>query len=474
MTIYKPTSLKHYLFGITVILVLLLTAVQLTVFHYVENQIQDEIEQRSRALSDVAVSVLNKQVVSRAVVENDDFPTSTPNSAVRLIVESRPGYEVDLGDGYILQGGEDTKVIRVLPENITQEKVLMKTNSDTEVPHVALTRVGDSFRVALADKPNQLISQHIVQFDQHNSVVADYFDWIILATLLLMSLLLVYFYWLAGKVSMPLRLLGAGFQQLEKGELGAQITESGVDEVRYTLGQFNQMSQRLEELNKQEREWQQQQQLVEIHEVSKGLAHTLRNPLNTIGLAVEQIAQDGVNSEKREQLAKSIRQKINNLDKTIKMMLRLNSHDLKRDTHIGLAAVITDLMMEFSSDRGPNIIFQNDDPDAQIKASESEIRAIIHSILSNAVEASEPDQTITLTLREEENRVSIQVADNGVGIEGKDIDELFKPHTSHKAEGAGMGLFLAQRISRAYYKGDIQLQPNEPNGCLAIITLHKE
>ncbi|WP_338290292.1 HAMP domain-containing sensor histidine kinase [Planctobacterium marinum] len=473
MTLYRPTSLKHYLFGITVLFVALLTAVQLTLFDYVKNQIQDEIAQRSRALSDVAVKVLNRQVTTSTTV-SDERLTKANTQSIRLVVESRPGYEVDLGDGYTFKGGKDTKIIHVLPTEEPVQQVRLDAPAAVQQPPMALTRVGDSFRIAFADDPDRLVSQHIVQFDQHHSMVSDYFDGIIITTLILMCLLLVYFYWLAGKISIPLILLGSGFKRLEEGEFGAQIVESGVDEVKYTLQQFNHMSQKLAQLNKQEREWQQQQQLVEIHEVSKGLAHTLRNPLNTIGLAVEQIAQEGVSAETRMSLAKHIRQKISHLDKTIKTMLRLNSHDLKRDNDVDVNSIISDLIMEFASDNAPEIVFERPATKVKLKGAVSEVRAVIHSILSNAMEASKPEQQVVIKVQEQQNTIQIEVVDQGEGLDNKDIEALFRPHTSDKPEGAGMGLFLAQRISYTYYDGAIRLSPNHPNGCVATITLAKE
>lgn len=469
----KLTSLKHYLFGITVLFIVLLTLIQIALFNFAETRIQDEIEQRSRTLSDVAMKVVNKQIyreniqlVSRAETMIQD-QGSVNSQSVRILVESRPGYEVSLGDGYTFRTGENTKLLRILP-NEQPSNITMH-----EVPHVALSRIGDSFRVSLTDQPDTLISQHIVQFDQQSSVVERYFNWIIVATLGLMGSLLVYFYWLSGRISSPLQQLGKGFSQLEEGKYGVQIPETGIEEVRYTMQQFNHMSQRLEYLKQQELQWQQQQQLLEIHEVSKGLAHTLRNPLNTIGLAVEHISQEGVSVAERQSLAQSIRQKITRLDTTIKTMLRLNSHDLKRDSQVDIDSVIQDVMLELSSNTGPQIKYQNHSHHLCLKGAESEIRAVIHSIISNALEASHTGQPVVVGVKSISEWIEITVCDNGVGIEGKDIEELFKPHTSDKAEGAGMGLFLARRICRAHYDGNISLEENPPQGCKVTIRLKR-
>ena len=62
------------------------------------------------------------------------------------------------------------------------------------------------------------------------------------------------------------------------------------------------------------------------------------------------------------------------------------------------------------------------------------------------------------------------------------IAQLFQPHISSKAEGAGMGLYLCRRLLQRYYHGDITINnlsgnhPTEPandnavGGCMAKIT----
>lgn len=57
--------------------------------------------------------------------------------------------------------------------------------------------------------------------------------------------------------------------------------------MQRTMQQFNQMSLNLQKLKQMEQQLSQQQQLLELNEVTRGMAHTLRNPLNAIGLATE-------------------------------------------------------------------------------------------------------------------------------------------------------------------------------------------
>jgi signal transduction histidine kinase len=49
---------------------------------------------------------------------------------------------------------------------------------------------------------------------------------------------------------------------------------------------------------------------------------------------------------------------------------------------------------------------------------------------------------------------------------------LFEPHVSSKPTGAGMGLYLSQRLARQRYGGGIELQPRQPQGTCAVLQLN--
>ena len=106
-----------------------------------------------------------------------------------------------------------------------------------------------------------------------------------------------------------------------------------------------------------------------------------------------------------------------------------------------------------------------------IEGAEVEIRAMIHTLVVNAVEASSEEQTISLFISETNKKVQIQVLDQGQGLDPQIKQQLFKPHITNKPEGAGMGLYIAKRISQLHYQGDIQLTDNSPQGCITTLTL---
>ena len=255
------------------------------------------------------------------------------------------------------------------------------------------------------DQPKS-VHQQIVSFNQQDSALSNYFNWLTSGTIALFAVGVMFAYWLARHISRPLKSLSDGFNRLEDGELGTQVSPQGIREVRVTLDKFNHMSERLAHLNQLEKQFQQQQQLAELGEVSRGLAHTLRNPINTIGLAVEQMSLDTTSDEQRNVLSHQIRQKINHLDGTIKALLSLTASGVNRDQNIDINTVIEDIIMELSmSGNATPVHFSPREP-LMIKGAHSEIRAMLHSLLTNAVEASTADSPVNVSITAEQQPLS--------------------------------------------------------------------
>jgi signal transduction histidine kinase len=70
----------------------------------------------------------------------------------------------------------------------------------------------------------------------------------------------------------------------------------------------------------------------------------------------------------------------------------------------------------------------------------------------------------------------LEVRDHGIGLQPEDVPRLFERHFRgararvHRADGAGLGLPLAQTLVKAH-GGQLQLQPHPEGGTVARLTL---
>lgn len=458
-------SLQRYLFILIALFVVLLAGLQLFMISYVQEQMASEVESKSRTLSEQAVDLLVKTLP----LQPDEPIVWENNSSVEINIIKTPAEVVDLGDGYQFVTGDQSQTVTVQRVSAAHTG-MVRQQLRRRLDQMEFGTFSNNYAFSVGFNNDDEIHQQVVQFNEQGSAVDQYLDYLIWLTIGICSAGLLFAYWLANHISRPLADLSSGFLDLERGELGKQIEASGVQEVKATLERFNHMSSRLEKLNQMEKRFQQQHQLAELGDISRGLAHTLRNPINTIGLAIEQISQPDLTEHQRIDLAHQARQKINHIDNTIKALLSLTATGVDRNQSVRLNTVIQDIIMELSMAGSPPIIY-TPSQDIQLIGSDIEIRSMLHTLLVNACDASGANDQVSVFAERTAQNVVVRVIDQGPGLSKTIQENLFKPHVSSKSEGAGMGLYITKRIAQSHYQGDVTLQNTPAGGCMATLTL---
>lgn len=263
----------------------------------------------------------------------------------------------------------------------------------------------------------------------------------------------------AHRVSSPLRELSRAAGEVGKGDFGVQVPSSGDSEVRQTLTAFNSMSLRLSQLDEEAKRLREGQHLSELGEVARGLAHSLRNPLHVLGLTVEGMA---VGTDPA--LVSTARAHIERIDRTLRTLLALSSQGGEQILQVDLSSVVRDVALELLQDPAcavpTSIVAAGPVP---IEGVAAELRAVLHVVMVNAAEASPSGESITVHVEAHPHGAQVRVQDQGPGLDPSIQEHLFSPHTSTKSQGAGMGLYLAQRIATNRYGGALSLA-ERPNG----------
>ena len=90
----------------------------------------------------------------------------------------------------------------------------------------------------------------------------------------------------------------------------------------------------------------------------------------------------------------------------------------------------------------------------EIFADRSELRRVICNLCGNAINYTQPEGKVVITLKNEEQDLIFSVADNGCGIPPEDIPNMFQRFsqgTSKKrSTGTGLGLYLSRQIIEAH------------------------
>ena len=85
------------------------------------------------------------------------------------------------------------------------------------------------------------------------------------------------------------------------------------------------------------------------------------------------------------------------------------------------------------------------------------MRRVMDNLIRNAIEAIGNGGRLTISAREDEHGIVIEVADTGIGIPESEMENLFKPFYTTKSSGIGLGLTYCRWTVEAH-KGTIEVE----------------
>ena len=116
---------------------------------------------------------------------------------------------------------------------------------------------------------------------------------------------------------------------------------------------------------------------------------------------------------------------------------------------------------------------------SSIKIYKRELIQVLINLLNNAKDAlegnSNDNKKLSIIVVEHDKKITIEVSDNGNGIEEVIINKIFDPYFSTKdmKTGTGLGLYMSKTIIEKHLKGKLIAKNNEAGGASFIITLYK-
>ena len=207
------------------------------------------------------------------------------------------------------------------------------------------------------------------------------------------------------------------------------------------------------------------EKLATIGYLSAGVAHEIRNPLNSIALFVQLMRQTTTEPEQLEHQAKILKE-VERIDSILRKLLDSSRRSRVISSNVQINQVIDTVIESFS----PQIEARQIRVDRQyhcvpppINADSAEIEQIFTNLFLNALDAMTSGGCLTLEVSVDDRQVIVRVGDSGTGIAEDVLPSVFEPFFSTKNRGTGMGLPVAQRIARMY-DGSMQVECSSPHG----------
>ncbi len=301
-----------------------------------------------------------------------------------------------------------------------------------------------------------------LQREGMNAMVSALEKRMLTGTLIILILGLIIAAYFSHRISAPLRNLSEAAESVASGDLGTTIKNEGrfiSQEIRKTIASFNQMSKQLADVETLKARVRENEHYRELGEIARGLAHSIRNPLNTLGLTIEELSRNDLEDSRRNSLVESGSRQITRVDQWIRSFMTFSLSGDTQSSEINLLPIVQDIQLEASQSEGQNVklnIEQSSSP-IVIMGVEAEIKAILHALIINAVEASPEDGIVNINFAQMNDVVKVCISDEGNGLPEEIREKLFQPHQTTKAKGSGMGLYMAYRLATVRYDGKIDI-----------------
>lgn len=241
-----------------------------------------------------------------------------------------------------------------------------------------------------------------------------------------------------------------------------------------------------------ERELFHAKRLISLGEMASGIAHEIYQPINNIGLIVENILMKASKTKQiNEQFIKSKSDIIfENILRVQTIIDNIRSFCSTNDNYISSTVNINKsirnallLYSEQCKKKSISLQFLPEEDRFLVTGNMYKFEQVILNLIKNAIDAIEEKKGVQTDLFEmkimirsfyKDESITITIEDNGIGISDKNIEYIMQPFYTTKISGKGTGLGLS--ISYGIIKemnGDIKFSSKPMSGTCVTISLPK-
>ncbi len=233
----------------------------------------------------------------------------------------------------------------------------------------------------------------------------------------------------------------------------------------------------IEERKMMEQQITQADKLASIGQLSAGIAHEINNPLGIILGYTQLLLRNEDPESERYQDLKTIEKHVRTCKSIVEDLLNFARGSKPSEDVIRINDALEDVVTfieHHSKPDGVTVVRNYDGNLPPMKLDEKKIKQVFMNLIMNAKHAVGRKGTISLSTRHcpEESQAVIEFADDGYGIEEKDISRIFDPFFTTKStgEGTGLGLSVSYGIIMNH-GGDIAVESEPGRGTTFTVVL---
>lgn len=231
-----------------------------------------------------------------------------------------------------------------------------------------------------------------------------------------------------------------------------------------------------------------QKRLTEIrNDFINNMTHEFKTPISTISLASQMLSDQSITKSPSmlAHLSKTISEETKRLRLQVEKILQISMFSRRsgayKNKEFDMAHVVEDVVGTFRltvENSGGKIDCKVDAERTHVYGDEIHLTNVVFNLLDNAVKYKSQDRELELLVKvkNHDNRLRIEVIDNGIGIRKEDVkkifDRFYRVHTGnrHDVKGFGLGLAYVKNVVD-YHKGSIHAESRFGQGTRFVIEL---
>ena len=210
------------------------------------------------------------------------------------------------------------------------------------------------------------------------------------------------------------------------------------------------------------------EQMKLLGQLTSGVAHEVRNPLNAIMAVTEALFEEIGDNPDYNPYMVHIRSQVERLSALMTDLLELGKPiNESRLVRISLSSILTNVLSawQHSPLKDKCVIHRLQPSSARqwyVLADPGKIQQVFYNLLENACQNGPPGSDIHFFISSpRENIVTVRVVDQGPGIPHQNTERVFEPFFTTRKGGIGLGLSIVKHVL-ALHHGEIVLRNNEP------------
>jgi signal transduction histidine kinase len=203
------------------------------------------------------------------------------------------------------------------------------------------------------------------------------------------------------------------------------------------------------------------------------IAHVLRNPLFAAAVQLDAIAIRATDDPALAKPTAVLREQLARLEAIIDDMLLYGREPRPASRPVdprSLVDAVADAYAEPDREQRAAVTVIGSSPDLETRWDPELVRRILHRVLDNAIQHTDPPHEVTITIRPSTDAVALEVADHGRGMTPELLELATRPFFPQHRGRPGLGLAIARKLTAAL-GGDLSIRSIPDAGTTVTVTL---